>query len=79
MNGKLKIALLALLGFSTACSTLKESPKAKERPKSDRATVIVMYGARPPLGWETKQETKTDSTATTLSPSQPVDTSKKEQ
>lgn len=63
MSKKLKLALLTLLGFSTACSSVKNTP-AKGGDKqtseadsvvvkgsgSDLRHVIVMYGVRPPRG-----------------------------
>lgn len=56
MNKKLKLALAALLGFSAACSTVKNAP-AKGEPaaaKDADTTVqevprmVVMYGVRMP-------------------------------
>lgn len=62
MNRKLKIALAALLGFSAACSTVKNAPKGavsgSEEPRSDSVTVrrnphiVVMYGVRRPAPTE---------------------------
>ena len=56
MNRKLKLALAALLGFSTACSTVKN---ASSKKSDDTAApvdtvevsrrVVVMYGIRPPV------------------------------
>ncbi len=59
MNRKIKYAIAALLGFSTACSTVKTAPKGAgkpqqiepdtlERPAPPR--LVVMYGVRPPEG-----------------------------
>lgn len=59
MNRKLKIALAALLGFSAACSTVKNAPKGNgsgsEEMQRDSAAVrgrnpriVVMYGVRRP-------------------------------
>ena len=56
MNRKLKLALATLLGFSTACSTVKNASSKK----TDDATapvdtvevsrrVVVMYGVRQPI------------------------------
>ncbi len=51
MNRKLKLALAALLGFSAACSTVKNAPsKGSGDPEAQADTVridrpvIVMYG-----------------------------------
>ena len=48
----IKLAIIALLGFSTACSTVKEGTKSKKRD-SDNAevapSIIVMYGVRRPV------------------------------
>lgn len=48
----IKLAIIALLGFSTACSTVKEGAKNK-KTKSDNAevapSIIVMYGVRRPV------------------------------
>lgn len=51
MNKKLKLGLLALLGFSTACSTVKNTSKSKDQePKAaeEQPSVVVMYGVRTP-------------------------------
>ena len=61
MNKKLKLALAALLGFSTACSTVKNAPaKGAEEQKQETGSqevqdsvkvpprIVVMYGVRPP-------------------------------
>lgn len=59
MNRKLKLALAALLGFSAACSSVKNAPaKGGEEPQADTTVVrgygsgehrvIVMYGVRRP-------------------------------
>ena len=50
MDKKVKLALLALLGFSTACSTVRSGSKSREREPAEveRPTTIVMYGVRPP-------------------------------
>lgn len=57
MNRKLKLALAALLGFSAACSTVKNAP-AKGEPEAMRDAdstaqeipprMVVMYGVRMP-------------------------------
>lgn len=60
MNRKLKLALAALLGFSAACSSVKNAPaKGDGEPQGDTTVVrgygsgehrvIVMYGVRRPL------------------------------
>lgn len=53
MGKKLKFAVIALLGFSTACSSSKKSQKSSEpEPQPQPAEVVprikVMYGVRPP-------------------------------
>ena len=60
MNKKLKLALAALLGFSAACSSVKNAPRQSETQGSEQAEaegdtlklrrIIVMYGVRPPQG-----------------------------
>ena len=60
MNRRFKWSILALLGFSTACSsvknTAKKDPATAERADStavegkERPQIIVMYGVRPPVG-----------------------------
>ncbi len=59
MNRKLKLALAALLGFSTACSTVKNASSKKTEKTDDAAIpadtvkiihpIVVMYGVRPPI------------------------------
>lgn len=48
----IKLAIIALLGFSTACSTVKEGTKSKKE-KEDKVEVtpaiVVMYGVRRPV------------------------------
>ncbi len=63
----MKLALLALLGFSTACSTVKNSAKADKENKEinseaavtgygeavdERPQIRVLYGVRPPVPME---------------------------
>ena len=61
MNRRVKLAILALLGFSTACSTVKDSPRrdgkacgSDEAPAPDSVErkipprIVLMYGVRPP-------------------------------
>lgn len=55
MDKKVKLALLAMLGFSTACSSAKKSAQSPEQPEIDPAPevieqprIMVMYGVRPP-------------------------------
>ena len=55
MNRKLKLALAALMGFSAACSTVKNAPskgsvdaEAASDTVSVARPIIVMYGVRPP-------------------------------
>ncbi len=60
MSRRLKWSILALLGFSTACSsvknTVKNDPATAEQADStavggkERPQIIVMYGVRPPVG-----------------------------
>lgn len=48
----IKLAIIALLGFSTACSAAKESSKSnvEEAPKAETAPpIVVMYGVRRPV------------------------------
>lgn len=69
MNRKLKLALAALLGFSAACSSVKNVPaKGGSEQKTDAVApadstqelhrIIVMYGVRPPQGVKTWSESK---------------------
>lgn len=51
MGKKLKFAMIALLGFSTACSSVKKTEKSREaeKPSEEVApTIHVMYGVRTP-------------------------------
>lgn len=60
MNRKLKIALAALLGFSAACTSVKNAPKEAVKQSGDADTtvvkgypenpprIVVMYGVRVP-------------------------------
>ena len=57
MNRKINLALLALLGFSTGCSSVKHTPrdgKTEQEPLSETETpaIQVMYGVRQPVGPE---------------------------
>lgn len=50
----IKLAIIALLGFSTACSTVKEGSKSKNNDQKDKKedvapSIIVMYGVRRPV------------------------------
>lgn len=56
MNKKIKLAMLAMLGFSTACSTSKRSaksgaPETEAQPSEviEHPRIQVMYGVRPPV------------------------------
>ena len=61
MNKKLKLALVALLGFSTACSSVKKAATADKKQNNEEQQVdstkiypprpirVVMYGVRPPF------------------------------
>ncbi len=55
MNRKLKLALAALLGFSAACSSVKNASTKSEPAQTESDTVqlahpriVVMYGVRVP-------------------------------
>lgn len=53
MNKKAKLAIIALLGFSTACSTLKKTSKLNDIPSgvviaTQTERQLVMYGAPSP-------------------------------
>ncbi|MEG1405078.1 MAG: hypothetical protein RSB29_06645 [Alistipes sp.] len=48
MNKKLMIAVLALLGFATACSSVKTAPKTDSKGEKEIIRPIVMYGVRLP-------------------------------
>ncbi len=52
MSKKMKLALLALLGFSTACSTVKNGTKDTDAGRQTieelDAQIRVLYGVRPP-------------------------------
>ena len=39
INRKLKLALAALLGFSTACSTVRQAPVEEQKPEADASQV----------------------------------------
>ncbi len=72
MSKKAKLFLLALLGFSTACSTVKNGSKAdKKRDKENKEAAVenvgeaaderpqirVLYGVRPPVPLEEVEQT----------------------
>ena len=50
MSKKMKLALLALLGFSTACSTVKNGAKNPEESSTEfvEPAIRVLYGVRAP-------------------------------
>lgn len=54
----IKLAIIALLGFSTACSTVKEGSKSKKK-ESEKVevapSIVVMYGVRRPIDNEVKK------------------------
>lgn len=59
MSKKAKLALLALLGFSTACSTVKngaksetEATETQEQVEQSAPQIRVLYGVRPPRAEE---------------------------
>lgn len=61
MNRKINLTLLALLGFSTGCSSVKNTPregKAEQEPVTEEQTpaIQVMYGVRQPVGPEFSRE-----------------------
>ncbi len=58
MDRKLKLAIVALLGLSTACSSVKDAPKKSKKDKTETIDnrMVVMYGVRPP-----KAEVKKDA------------------
>lgn len=68
MDKKVKLALLALLGFSTACSTVKSGSKSKDREitEIEQPRTVVMYGVRPPVD----KELEIQEQPLTLSPQQ---------
>lgn len=64
MKRKWKLAVAALLGFSTACSTVRQAPKQpaskdQTKPRTADTTaikarpvpprIVLMYGVRPPV------------------------------
>ena len=54
MGKKVKWALLTMLGFATACSTVKNAPQGgpqDQAPDSARVErqIRLMYGVRPPV------------------------------
>ena len=55
MNRKLKLAIVALLGLSTACSSVGKGPKDSKKDNK-KETIdprpVVMYGVRPPVKTE---------------------------
>lgn len=78
MNKKLKIALAALLGFSTACSSVKNTPiKGAEKEQKQeqgqepeqvldsivRPRIVVMYGVPTPEELKTIKPIIPDSSA----------------
>lgn len=74
MDKKITFALLALLGFSTACSTVKNTSKSKEQEPSttEQPSTIVMYGVRTPDA--TDQNVPTQVIALPDTPEQSADT-----
>lgn len=55
MTKRIKWAMLALLGFSTACSTVKNSAKEPQKetpeelaPRAEEHRIRVLYGVRRP-------------------------------
>lgn len=75
MNRKINLTLLALLGFSTGCSSVKNTPregKAEQAPVTEEQTpaIQVMYGVRQPVGPEfvNKALEETDSLGSAAQP-----------
>ena len=55
MGNKLKLSIIGLLGFTTACSTVKKSEKSAEAeldsiPATEYPSIRVMYGVPFPDG-----------------------------
>jgi len=86
MNRKLKLALAALLGFSAACSTVKNAPSKgsgdTEAPADTvriAPPVIVMYGVRipgTPTGHKSLNSVLQQDSTAQVSESQPQPTEK---
>lgn len=57
MINKIKLAIVALLGFSTACSSVKHTTKSKTDTPSEEVTpaIKVMYGVPAPRPADPKQ------------------------
>lgn len=78
MNKKLKLMLTALLGFSAACSTVRNAPaKGEPAPAQDADStvqelprMVVMYGVRAPgvKPW-TANEEQSEPQRDTVAPS----------
>ena len=54
MNRKFKLLILSLLGFSAACSGVKNNSKSQPQDNDDKSTVVrpdirLMYGVRRPV------------------------------
>mgnify|MGYP000562021166 CR=1 FL=1 len=51
MGKKVKWALLTMLGFATACSTVKNAPQGGPLDQAARGErqIRLMYGVRPPV------------------------------
>ncbi len=74
----IKLAIIALLGFSTACSTAKEGSKSKNE-KNDKdnkvevaPSIVVMYGVRRPIESPVEVKQPETHTPTTDTQSEPV-------
>ena len=70
MGKKVKWALLTMLGFATACSTVKNAPQGgpqDQAPDSARVErqIRLMYGVRPPVPVEEveRQQASREKTA----------------
>ena len=75
----IKLAIIALLGFSTACSTVKEGSKSKKE-KEDKVevtpSIVVMYGVRRPVAAPTEiRKVETPSAEQTPATTDPKPTS----
>lgn len=59
----MKLALLAILGFSVACSTVKNTSSKSEgteeemQPRTEHPAIRVLYGVRPPVEEESQPST----------------------
>lgn len=71
MSKKMKLALLALLGFATACSTVKngtKSPEKEEETQVTEPTIRVLYGVRAPVAVDPETPVSETPAADTAAP-----------